>query len=50
MMLKDTITGGTNGMYIIGKVNGSSSGIYIAGGTIGYIGKENETNTTYGIY
>ena len=49
MMLKDTITGGTNGMYIIGKVNGSSSGIYIKG-DIGYIGKENETNTTYGIY
>ena len=36
-------------MYIIGKVNGSNSGIYIAG-TIGYIGKENETNSTYGIY
>ena len=37
MLLKDTITGGTNG-------------IYITGGTIGHIGGENETNTTYGIY
>ena len=37
MLLKDTITGGING-------------IYITGGTIGHIGKENETNSTYGIY
>ena len=37
MLLKDTITGGING-------------IYITGGTIGHVGGENETNTTYGIY
>ena len=36
-MLKNTI---------IGNVNG----IYITGGTIGRIGGENDTNTTYGIY
>ena len=37
MMLKDTIMGNING-------------IYITGGTIGHIGGENYTNTTYGIY
>ena len=33
-----------------GTVKGSDSGIYINGGTIGYVGKANETNSTYGIY
>ena len=37
MMIKNTVTGNVNG-------------IYISGGTIGHIGGENETNTTYGIY
>ena len=37
MMLKDTIMGNING-------------IYITGGTIGHIGGENETNSSYGIY
>ena len=37
MMIKNTVTGGING-------------IYISGGTIGHIGNTNETNTTYGIY
>ena len=37
-------------MYITGTVNGSTSGIYIDGGTIGHIGGKNETNSTYGIY
>ena len=35
---------------INGQVTGSNSGIYINNGTIGHIGKENETNSTYGIY
>ena len=33
-----------------GKVQGKNNGIYIGDGTIGYIGKANETNSTYGIY
>ena len=38
MMIKNTVTGNVNG-------------IYITGGTIGHIGNTNETlNTTYGIY
>lgn len=32
-----------------GTVKGSNSGIYL-NGTIGHIGGENDTNTTYGIY
>ena len=32
-----------------GKVKGKNNGIYI-GGDIGYIGKANETNSSYGIY
>ena len=38
-----------NGISINGKVNGSNSGIYITG-TVGHIGGENDTNSTYGIY
>ena len=44
------VNGSGNGIYIDGNITGSTSGIYIAGETIGYIGKENETNSTYGIY
>ena len=38
MMIKNTVTGGING-------------IYITGGTIGHIGNtSDDVNTTYGIY
>ena len=35
-MIKNTVTGNVNGIYI--------------SGTIGHIGGKNDTNTTYGIY
>ena len=43
------VSGSENGIYIDGNITGSNSGIYISGGTVGYIGKENETNSSYGI-
>ena len=48
--MSGTIKGNINGISIYGNVKGKNSGIHISGGTIGYIGKENETNSTYGIY
>ena len=51
MVFKGTVKGNTNGIIVgtFSKVSGSNSGIYIAG-TVGHIGKTNETNSTYGIY